>query len=207
MVKRPKSIIALALVLTACFGGREELSFESLRSAQSGIRVSMDFVQGEKVQAMETGPAALIGARSSLRLSNPEGVILTEETDTKNIRSLSDTELIDAILTLQNTDIQFLLNRSTNRAASLQAYFSSLETHLQEARTRLRRLEDTADRAQDDERRLRRTLRDLQNELDDAISAGEGNSATTLTKDLVDTQTRLAEAETSLIVKIGRAHV
>lgn len=199
-MKRTKIAIVGTLLLAACIGS-DEVDLTSLRSAQSGMRVSMEILKGPKAKA-RTESAVSAGALSGTLFSDTDTSSI-EDADLPRLREVkisSDTQLIDDILSLLKTNIQELLNRSTNRVNSLDSYLASMELHLQEAKIRQRALESDEEDLSDDQRRIRRIVRDLQNELDEAISLGEGRSATILTEELVERQTALGKTETDLIV-------
>jgi chromosome segregation ATPase len=107
---------------------------------------------------------------------------------------------LERSVTLLRINIQDLLNQSIDREKALQEYLSSLTSYAARAEVKFRSLERGEDELQDDERRLERNIRDLQNEMEDAIQAGEGKSTTALMEDILSQQRRLAEVSSELAV-------
>ena len=203
LMKRFRTIIIASVALTACSASLDEGELDRLRGARSGLRVVMEILTGPTAQAQGSSSAVFAGIKSSTLFSD---IARNEDFPSlpgRDIEINTDTGLIDAILSLLGTDLQQILNSSTNRAATLTSYIESLESHVEEAQIRERALEDKEDDLSDDQRRLRRTVRSLQKELDNAISEGKGRSATVLTEELIEKQTALGRAQTDLIVTEG----
>ena len=201
-MKRFRIIIIASVALTACSASLDEGELDRLRAARSGLRVVMEVLTGPTAQAQGSS-AVFAGIKSSTLFSDTARDEDFPSLPGRDVEINTDTGLIDAILSLLGTDLQQILNSSTNRAATLTSYIESLESHLQEAQIRQRALEDKEDDLSDDQRRLRGTVRSLQKELDNAISEGKGRSATVLTEELIEKQTALGRTQTDLIVTEG----
>jgi hypothetical protein len=199
MSKRLSALLC-AILLTACFGGDTEVNLDHIQSARSGLRIAFEFV--EIAEAEEAVPAAIAGTRAGLIFSRIETVLLDDPS--KNGRPLTgieaDTQQLEKFIQYMSDDIQQILNRSTNREQALDRYIATLETSVQKGNSRLRGLTDEKSNLRDDERRLSRGVRDLRNELDDALKEGQGRSVSALTNELVEKTRVLAETETELII-------
>ena len=111
-----------------------------------------------------------------------------------------DTLLLQKIIALLSADVQQLLNRSQDRKEALNTYITDIQLAIEEGRNRLRTLENDNEDLEDDERRLRSGVNDLQDELRDALASGEPVGATLLIQDIVKRQAELAEVQTRLLV-------
>jgi chromosome segregation ATPase len=153
---------------------------------------------------VESLPAALAGAKAAILL----GVRKSDEAippplDGDEVREgdvAGELAFLERSVTLLRINIQDLLNQSIDREKALQEYLSSLTSYAARAEVKFRSLERGEDELQDDERRLERNIRDLQNEMEDAIQAGEGKSTTALMEDILSQQRRLAEVSSELAV-------
>ena len=199
--------LASLLFFTSC-GGEEAPDLSSVRAGQSSLRVSSVLAgTGEDV---ETFPAALAGIRAGTLLSFIEGAEIPPPLTDDAVgaqEANEDIALLERFVDLLKVDVRTLLNRSANRQATFDEYVTSLTSHTTRAEIRSRSLTQREDELKDDERRLKGNVRDLQNDLEAAIEAGEGRSATALMNDVLSQQTRLAKVSTELTVveSLGKA--
>ena len=196
-------ILTASLLLTACFGGESDVvSLDSIQSARSGVRVSMEFI--EIAQAEESQPAVIAGTKAGLALSDIESTngTLPKPIDTgiPDNKVKEDTELLETLIKLLATDVQNLLNRSPNREVALENYIKTIESHVQKGHIRLLSLRNREEDLRDDTKRLERSSKDIRDELDSAINEGRASSVSALTNQLVARQTELAEARADLSV-------
>ena len=192
--------LASLLFFTSC-GGEEAPDLSSVRAGQSSLRVSSALAgEGEVAEVL---PAALAGIRAGTLLSFIAGADipppLTDDT-VGAVEANEDIALLERFVELLKVDVRTLLNRSANRQATFDEYVTSLTSHTTRAEIRSRSLTQREDELKDDERRLKGNVRDLQNDLEAAIEAGEGRSATALMNDVLSQQTRLAKVSTELTV-------
>lgn len=196
----PTLLLASLLTLTAC-RGRTPPDLSIVRSAQSGLRVSAALSGSGEGGPI---PAALAGIRAGAFLSviggGEEIPPPFPDDSVGDGEAAEDIELLERILTLLLTDVRGMLNQEINREAALERYIASLASHTTRAEARFRTLENREDELRDDERRLERNIRTLQNDLEDAIQTGEGRSATALMNDILNEQTRLASIASELAV-------
>jgi hypothetical protein len=198
-----RALLPIALLFTACLGeGQDKDALEYVRSAQSGLRVSMGFIA--RAASSEHVPASIAGMATGAKMGRggeAENAIPSPiPTGTKNVEVKADTELLAAFIKLLQIDVQSYLNSARNREDALKEYRNSLESHAQRGRLRQRALSDRQKDLEDDERRLKRLVRDLQRELEKAIGEGKSGDASLVTQELVEKQSSLAKAETELIV-------
>lgn len=193
--------LALLTLLSACVR-RDEATLDAVSSAQSGLRVSMQFAGLPSGETRNPIPGALAGVISGsllmevgLRPLPPK-----DGDDDERPQAEEDTLLLQHILDLLMTDVQGLLNRSLNRDEALAEHVADIEFATEEGRSRLRDLGDREEDLEDDERRLRSGVNDLQDELRDALASGEPVGATLLIQDIVARQSELAAVQTDLLV-------
>ena len=199
---KPKLLLAFAFLLTACFGKTEEDALLHVRSVRSGMRVSMELMQ--RAEAKESLPAALAGTVSGAMMGGggdiPDSIPPSIPSGIAKNEVKVDTELLAEVIQLLQIDVRDLLNASTNRERTFNQYHQSMESHTQRGNLRMRALEDRTEELRDDERRLSRSVRDLKEELDQAIGEGKSTDASLIAGELTQKQSTLAKTETDLII-------
>ena len=197
----PKITLAVLLLLTAC-RGRSDTDLSRVRGAQSGLRVS-SALTGEGDPGRSPIAASLAGIQAGVILSHIEGEEVPPPLGPDIVGrsdALADIELLERFVALLKIDVRDMLNREADRQAAYERYLTSLQSHATKAESRFRTLQNREEELQDDEQRLKRNIRELQNDLEDAIAAGEGRSTTSLMTDVLNQQTRLAQVSTELAV-------
>jgi hypothetical protein len=193
-----------ALFFTACLGGGSDENdlLETIRSARSGARISAEL--SDITHAKEAVPAALAGTIMGVQLSDaqttdrsiPESIPLGSTTDTVR----ADTDLLASFVVLMQTNMQNLLNQTTDREGKLDEYTQSLSSHVQRGSIRFRELEDRKKNFDDDTSRLQRRIRNLEDELDKALTKGDSQSAAVFTQELIERQTLLAKTKADILI-------
>lgn len=191
------SALLLFLFLTACAGQGEETSLDMLRAAQSGMLVALERADAEETVAPL--PAAIAGVMAGGMFSKMEDAAIPSPNDDEGGTS-ADTTLLRTLVELLNIDVQTLLNRATDRETKLDEYIASLESNMQQGQIRFRSMQDALTKSEDDKSRHERRVREIQNEMEDAINAGNASQVELLTQELIRKQGALGEAEAGIIV-------
>lgn len=200
---RKHILIVVALILTSCFGGADGDALDTTRTSQSGMRTSAELVETEAEESPT--PAAIAGLLAGMHVSGAtksESLIpdpldpAIGETGTE-----AHTELLNTLVKLLGTDVQILLNSASDREDALDLYIESIESHAQHGHIRMRSMLDDVEEHEDDKRRFERRVKDIRNEIDDAIGEGDTARVSILTDELIQKQQALAEADSNLIVK------
>ena len=191
----------LLLTLTSCAGNEEEALVNG-GAAESSLRV----VTERTVGGTEEGPtpAAIAGILAGNLLGKPSegyGIPPPLENGEGLGDTAEDTNLLRALLTLLDTDLQQLLNTANNREDALDTYVESLETHTQRAEIRLRTLQDDQEQDEDDSSRFERRIREIRGEMEDSINEGNTQRVSLLTDELIQKQRLLSEASAHLMIE------
>lgn len=194
---KKRILLVLFLFLGACSRGGDDESLETVSAAQSGMRSAAELAEGGEEQPM---PAVVAGLLAGMFFAETNPSEIPEAIEPPEGETRVDTELLKTLVTLLSTDVQELLNRSSNREDALDVYAQSIETHAQYGQIRLRALQDKADSAEDDRRRHDRRTRELRNEINDAISGGNASKISLLTDELIQKQKLLGQADADQIV-------
>ncbi|HLC75815.1 MAG TPA: hypothetical protein VJB82_01700 [Candidatus Peribacterales bacterium] len=194
-----KKIIAITLlILSACSRSNDDDSIK-LRAAESGLRLVVERTKQDP-EALPS-PAAISGLVAGSILGKPILESEYEEGSTlPDGRAAEDTRLIQILVQLLDKDIQNVLNSASKREDGLDAYINAIESTAQKGEIRLRALQDTLERSEDDSSRFERRIREIQNEIEDVIAEGNTTQVNVLTDELIQKQQLLAEADVDVIV-------
>lgn len=196
-------LLTATILLSACFGGADESVLDTTRTAQSGMRTSAEMVTEEEQEPPT--PAAIAGVLAGMHVSGAKKSesLIPDPLDPAigDTGTEAHTELLNTLVKLLGTDIQILLNSASDREDALDLYVESIESHAQHGHILLRAMRDDVEEHGDDKKRYERRVRDIRNEIEDAISEGDTNRVSILTDELIQKQQALAEADSSLIVK------
>ena len=195
------SLLSCMFLLASCGSGGDD-SAPNVRGAQSGLRVSVHLLE-KALSEQEALPVPLANLQAAMTLSeveSPKELPQPTEEGRAGDAIARDTAFLQELIGLLGTDVQVLLNSSPDRAEALRQYLVSLASHQTTGEARLRALEERESTLKDDGRRLQRSVDDLRDTLDEAVRAGEGARASSITHDLLDRETRLAQAQTDLAI-------
>jgi len=197
-VRKKITLLAIISTLPAC-STVEDSDLQKLRSAESGVRVTVELMkEGSENPAQPAVTAGLLaGAMLGKPISDFDDPSQPIPTDSD---AGEDTELIHALVKLLGMDIQEVLNNAQDRGDGLDAYANALESSAQRGHIRLRALQDAVEENEDDSSRFERRVRELRDEIEDAITDGNTSRVTLLTDELIQKQTMLAKADSDLIV-------
>ncbi len=193
-----KILLASFLLLASCSSEEEDV-FDSLRAAQSGLRITMERVQN--VPEEPPLPAAAAGLIAAQIFGKGEPITIPDPLDQDGaVNTNADVDLLNALVTLLGTDVQQLLDQASSREDAIDFYQESVESHVQQGLIRFRAMQDIADRAEDDSNRFERRIREIRKEIDDAIGESNTSRVSLLTDELIQKQSQLAEADSRAIV-------
>ena len=192
--------ITLPCTLCACSAKTADASY--VRSARSGLLTSAFFSEKEK-ETRTPIPAAKAGLVASTLMSDTSKVSPGSKDDTT--RDSDDpiegyTALINSIIDLLVTDVQDLMNNSRDRSDTLNEYIQSLRREIEQGKIALRSLETQEEESDTTQRRVKRLVRELEDQLDDAIRSGESNNSSSILQELLDAQQELVTSQTQLTV-------
>ncbi|HRH92965.1 MAG TPA: hypothetical protein PKV72_00360 [Candidatus Peribacteria bacterium] len=180
---------------------------ERVSGGRSGVFV-VDTLVANSADARKTRRAALLGVFVSHFLSNsPTAIVnggiqgITVQTaifEKQSSVSDPDFDLIQAFADALQVDVLDLLNRSLDRQATLDVYYTSLENVAQRANTRLAELMAADDTQTEELRALNRERADLDRELRNATNDKDYLLANEKQKALNEKERQISEAELKL---------
>jgi hypothetical protein len=195
-------LLGLSVTLSACKGTESTPTSDlpQAHAGRSGLRVSLILLDHGQELSQN---AAEAGSLSSVFMSEQERGIVPIPPSALDLRprqstTETDAELIERGIYHLRIDMQQLLNRSTDRSTALQAYETTLESLVSDSREHLAILRDEEDRFKDEERRLKRVVRDLAKDVQKSIRGDYERDAAIIITELTESQASLIEASASL---------
>lgn len=173
-----------------------------LLSAKSGARWAATFL-GEAIGQPKVRPGALIGMYASHHLLHAvtlrgavRGVFanldLMFDPEEEKIESFA---LLEEMGTLLQINVPDLLNRSTSRSASFEAYLEGLEDAITTGEQHRQKLEQQLDEVYGERRAQRREASQIQSELNIALRSQDYGTAGGLQEQLIEAEGALAEVQ------------
>lgn len=205
-------LLSTTIVLTACSASDTEessISEDDVRTAEVGVAAALNLAKNIASFGGTVRPAASLGIFTSSYLSQGvfinvasamNGITAQEQLIAgQNVPTTSETfHLLTELATLMQVHIPDMLNRSTNRAATLNDYIASLEASGQVAEQKYNELQIRLEQLQDRRREERNTVSTIDREISTAFRNEDYSTAAGRQESLVEAQTALAETEVQM---------
>lgn len=198
-------VLPSLLLLTGCFGseGSSALPSDEVSGGKSAV-ISTELLG--KMLRHSPRPSATLGIFSSMYLS--QGLFVSTESALNGITSLmkiletqekplSDDSfaLLGQLETTMNINIVDILNRSTNRIETLDQYSTALKNITENSKQKSDELKASATTLEEQKKTQRQTVRDLEKEIQKAITAKDFTTAGSKQGELTKAETALNETE------------
>ncbi len=194
-------------ILSACSKqAAKPAELPTVSAPQAGVMVGTEIVPPN----LAARPSSLIGLYTSLFLADQGGFfpvhaaaagVLAQVTfhGTPSPGTMDDTySLLQEFGTVLQVDVNDILNRSDNRAQTLDEYLTGLHNITVRARQRSSDLSEYVQTLQAQDRAGRQAVSDLQTSVQKALQAKDYATLATLQQDMTTEQTKLAQIESNL---------